>query len=52
MVLDVSGLSDDDLIQKIRNWGGTPKVLTEDKDMMKIAARVLRADLTLLQNYR
>ncbi|KAM7443618.1 hypothetical protein ABFA07_007694 [Porites harrisoni] len=51
-VLDVSGLSDDDLIQKIRNWGGTPKVLTEDKDMMKIAARVLRADLTLLQNYR
>ena len=51
-VLDVSVLSDDDLIQKIRSWGGTPKALTENKDMMKIAVRVLRADLTLLHNYR
>ena len=51
-VLDVSVLSDDELIQKIRSWGGTPKALTENKDMMKIAVRVLRADLTLLHNYR
>jgi len=51
-VLDVSSLSDDDLIQKIRQWGGTPKALTENQEMMKIAARVLRADLTILQNYR
>lgn len=51
-VLDVSVLSDDDLIQNIRSWGGTPKALTENKDMMKIAVRVLRADLTLLHNYR
>lgn len=51
-MLDVSNLSDDDLIQKIRSWGGTPKALTENKDMMKIAVRVLRADLTLLHNYR
>ena len=52
MVIDVSVLSDDELIQKIRSWGGTPKALTENKDMMKIAVRVLRADLTLLHNYR
>ncbi|XP_027051991.1 S-acyl fatty acid synthase thioesterase, medium chain-like [Pocillopora damicornis] len=52
ITLDVSTLTDDDLIKKISSWGGTPKVLTESKDMMKIAARVLRADLTLLQNYR
>ncbi|KAJ7387096.1 hypothetical protein OS493_004060 [Desmophyllum pertusum] len=51
-VLNVSTLSDDDLIQKIRNWGGTPKALMANKGMMKIAVRVLRADLTLLQNYR
>lgn len=51
-VLDVSVLSDDDLIKKIRSWGGTPKALTENKDMMKIAVRVLRADLTLLHNHR
>lgn len=52
ITLDVSTLTDDDLIKKISSWGGTPKALTESKDMMKIAARVLRADLTLLQNYR
>ena len=52
MVIDVSVLSDDELIKKIRSWGGTPKALTENKDMMKIAVRVLRADLTLLHNYR
>ncbi|XP_058959964.2 LOW QUALITY PROTEIN: S-acyl fatty acid synthase thioesterase, medium chain-like [Pocillopora verrucosa] len=52
ITLDVSTQTDDDLIKKISSWGGTPKVLTESKDMMKIAARVLRADLTLLQNYR
>jgi len=40
------------LIQKIRQWGGTPKALTQNQEMMKIAARVLRADLTVLQNYR
>jgi len=51
-ILDVSVLSDDELIQKIRSWGGTSKALTENKDMMKIAVRVLRADLTLLRNYR
>jgi len=51
-VLDVSVLSDDDLIKKIRSWGGTPKALTENKEMMKIAVRVLRADLTFLHNYR
>ena len=50
--LDVSTLSDDDLIKKIRNWGGTPRALTENKEMMKIIVRVLRADLTLLHNYR
>lgn len=52
VALDVSTLSDDDLIKKISSWGGTPKALTENRDMMRIAACVFRADLTLQQNYR
>ena len=51
-VLDVSNLSDEELIHRLQNMGGTPKELLENKEIMKIAARIFRADLTLLQNYK
>lgn len=45
-------LSDEELEQKIRSWGGTPAAVLENKEIMKLSVQILRADLTLLRNYR
>ena len=50
--MPVASLSDGDLIQKMKRMGGVPAELQENREMMSIAARIFRADLTLIQNYK
>ncbi|XP_031561904.1 S-acyl fatty acid synthase thioesterase, medium chain-like [Actinia tenebrosa] len=47
-----SRLSNEQLADKIKHWGGTPQAILDNKDIMDISVRILRADLTLLENYR
>ena len=45
-------MSDEELEQKIRQWGGTPSAVLENKEIMELSVSILRADLTLLKDYR
>lgn len=48
----IAEISNDQLADKIRNWGGTPQAILDNKEIMNISVRILRADLTLIENYR
>ncbi|EDO41903.1 predicted protein [Nematostella vectensis] len=45
-------LSDEDLAERLRSWGGTPSAILENKEIMDLSVKMLRADLTLLEKYR
>jgi len=44
--------SDARIIAELKRLGGTSKEIFEDKDMLSIVIRVMRADLKLLENYK
>ncbi|XP_020895741.1 S-acyl fatty acid synthase thioesterase, medium chain isoform X2 [Exaiptasia diaphana] len=48
----IAEISNEQLADKIRNWGGTPQAILDNKEIMDISVRILRADLTLVENYR
>jgi len=43
--------SDEEVLQEMRDLGGTPRVLLQDKELMAMAVRTLRADYTMLGTY-
>ena len=48
----VSMLSDDDLIEEIRRSHTVPKVILDDRDVMKVVLPTIRADFQLLEGYQ
>lgn len=46
-----STLSDESLIRVIQDMGGTPPEITNDKELMRMALPVLRADFSVLESY-
>ena len=45
-------LSDDRLIDQLRNYEGTPDEILADADMMRLILPILRADFTVAETYR
>ncbi|KAK3737468.1 hypothetical protein QZH41_008355, partial [Actinostola sp. cb2023] len=50
--LGISQITNAQLADKIKNWGGTPQAILDNKEIMDISVRILRADLTLVEKYR
>lgn len=49
---DVTRMDDDALIARLRYYNGTPTEVIQNRELMELLLPVIRADLTLLQNYR
>jgi surfactin synthase thioesterase subunit len=45
------GASDADVLEELRDLGGTPRELLDDRELMAMAVRTLRADYTALGTY-
>jgi medium-chain acyl-[acyl-carrier-protein] hydrolase len=45
-------LNDRDLIEELRDFGGTPAVLLNDAEMMRHVLPILRADFSVIETYR
>ncbi|MWC28972.1 thioesterase II family protein [Paenibacillus sp. MMS18-CY102] len=44
-------LSDEDLIEELRHFNGTPEILLKDKELMDMFLPVMRADLEVCETY-
>lgn len=49
---DVTRMNNDDLKARLRDYNGTPAEILDNHELMELLLPVIRADLTLLQNYR
>lgn len=49
---DVTRMNDEALIARLRDYNGTPAEVIDNRELMELLLPVIRADLTLLQNYR
>lgn len=48
---DVTLIDDNSLLERLRNYNGTPVEVLQNPELMALVLPVVRADLTLLQNY-
>lgn len=48
---DVTLIDDNALLERLKNYNGTPAEVLQDSELMSLILPILRADLTLLQNY-
>lgn len=50
--LSVANMSTPELIEYLRDIGGTPEDILHDEDLMELVEPVIRADVTAVENYR
>jgi medium-chain acyl-[acyl-carrier-protein] hydrolase len=48
----ISHLPDNELIDRLRDYGGTPAIVLEDKELMSVFLPSIRADLSTAENYQ
>ena len=49
---DLHKLSDNDLLEELRQYNGTPEAILQNKELMQLVMPAIRADFALVEKYR